>query len=768
MAATSWPTEQAAGRAEADQPVSWVSWSIVLALLLVVVLAPAASLAAAAWVDHLESAVHFALAGLVIGLMTARTRLPAVLGHLLGGIIGAEFVTIYFAGLLPAPSWEGQVRDLGQRVGAWLDAAFSGGASSDTLMFALVMAALAYVLGYFSAWSVVRARTAWPAIVPNGAALLLNLSYASPSLMVYCYAFLAASLLLLVAVDRVRREELWRSARIPQPAGAYGALFFNSAAVAALVIALAWLLPTGSLSADVARVWSEVSAPWQSVESHFDRLFASIQPSERAGRSLAFGRTLAPRGAFELGQQPVLAISAPQARYWRARTFDRYTGQVMVGSETAATRVEADAALPAPKEQFEARYLLEQRVRVLASQATLVFAADQPLKVSVPAFYEYRERAEDFDALRLAVPIRRGQEYTVVSAVSGATAEQLRQAGSEYPAEVRERYLQLPRRLPPRVAQLARQLTAGASTPYDAALAIEAYLRDLTYSTSIAPPPPDRDWVDYILFETREGYCDYFATAMAVLLRSLGIPARVATGFAPGEYDEASGLYIVRESHAHSWTEVYFPRYGWITFEPSAIRPVPNRIQAQEALPLPSEVDFSDANLGLDPFEDLEALRALAGGAPRSAPESDPLRRALMTALTVLGGLLAVVVAALLVGTIAWRRGLGGLAWYQRFYAQLARLAAWCGLRPRPTETPYEFVATVSAEVPPAGPFARAIADAYVEGTYGPRPPDRTVQGRVAAAWRAIRLAVPRELLGRRLARLAATVAARLDRRAAR
>ena len=84
--------------------------------------------------------------------------------------------------------------------------------------------------------------------------------------------------------------------------------------------------------------------------------------------------------------------------------------------------------------------------------------------------------------------------------------------------------------------------------------------------------PPDQDWVDYFLFDSKQGYCDYFATAMVVLLRAEGVPARVASGFAPGDFDPDTGISIVRENHAHSWVEAYFPRYGWITFEPSAIR----------------------------------------------------------------------------------------------------------------------------------------------------------------------------------------------------
>lgn len=752
------------GRIEA----SLTSRLLSLAFLVVVVLAPPASLAAAGWVAELDSAPRLALVGLVVGLIAARARLSGLLVHSLGLIVGFEANLVYFARLMDAPDWQAQLNLLGGRVNAWLEAAASGGASNDTLMFALTMSALAYVLGYFSAWLVFRSHAAWLAIVPNGATVLLNLSFASPDLMPYFFVYLIASLLLLVSVDQTRRELRWAAAGVPFQRGLHGLVYSGAAVAVAAVIGGAWLLPVGTLSDEVARVWSDFTAPWQSVESHFDRLFASVQGSERSSRGLAFGRTLAPRGAFELGQQPVLLVSAPGARYWRARTFDRYTGQVMVGSETESRWFDAEATLPEGDEQFEARAEFEQRVRIVANQATMLFAAESPLRASVPVSVETRARTGDVDSLRLAAPLRRGQEYTVVSLVSQATAEQLRNAGTDYPPEVRSAYLQLPRRLPLRVREETRRITSGAGNPYEAALAVESYLRSMTYSTHVPMPPPDRDWVDYLLFDSREGYCDYYATAMAVMLRSIGIPARVATGFAPGEYDEASGYFVVRESHAHSWTEVYFPHYGWITFEPSALRPVPARPESSSqpsSSPNDSLSDLGSANL--DELTDLEALRGLAANGDFGSSSSGgsgllAALRTLAVALAALGGIAGLVLA---IGAVAWHRGLRGLSWYQRTYAQLGRLARWCGLRPRPSQTPYEFAAAVAEEVPPARPYVETIADLYVVGTYGGRRPDATLQQRAGEAWRAVRLAVPRTLLRRRLERARALLAERLRRR---
>ena len=118
------------------------------------------------------------------------------------------------------------------------------------------------------------------------------------------------------------------------------------------------------------------------------------------------------------------------------------------------------------------------------------------------------------------------------------------------------------RRLAAHARPRAPEATSGATSAYDRAATLETYLRDnFTYSTHVANVPPEQDWVDYFLFDSKQGYCDYFATTMVVLLRAEGVPARVASGFAPGDFDPTTGISIVRENHAHTWVEAYFPGF---------------------------------------------------------------------------------------------------------------------------------------------------------------------------------------------------------------
>ncbi len=158
--------------------------------------------------------------------------------------------------------------------------------------------------------------------------------------------------------------------------------------------------------------------------------------------------------------------------------------------------------------------------------------------------------------------------YEALSYLPTVPPAQLRAASTDYADEIRKTYLQLPE-LDPRIPALAGRVVAPARTPYDQAAAIELYLRTHYGYTLDLSGQPTAHPLAHFLFERRAGHCEYFAAAMAVMLRTLGIPARYVNGFLPGEYNQLGGDFIVRASDAHSWVEVYFPGYGWIPFDPT-------------------------------------------------------------------------------------------------------------------------------------------------------------------------------------------------------
>ncbi|MEB3103881.1 transglutaminase TgpA family protein [Ferviditalea candida] len=165
--------------------------------------------------------------------------------------------------------------------------------------------------------------------------------------------------------------------------------------------------------------------------------------------------------------------------------------------------------------------------------------------------------------------------YKMKVSLPQSDPEVLKKDAGAYPRNIEINDLQLPEKLPERVVRLAKQITAGLDNNYDRAKAIEQYLRS-HYSYNLRTsgyPAENEDFVDHFLFVEKQGYCDYFSTAMAVMLRAVHIPARWVKGFAPGEEinTDSSGEITVKvlNLHAHSWVEVYFPQSGWVPFDPT-------------------------------------------------------------------------------------------------------------------------------------------------------------------------------------------------------
>jgi transglutaminase-like putative cysteine protease len=296
-----------------------------------------------------------------------------------------------------------------------------------------------------------------------------------------------------------------------------------------------------------------------------------------------------------------LTFNAPRY-YWRSVTYDTYVGAGWVTSSAPAQRFEADTPLlPGLLEGYKPLHL---DVKMLQPEGRLfwsgiLFSAD----VSFTANWRVRPRSNLFagqsELLQadMVTALSNADSYRAQSYILLVTEKELRQASSHYPEEIRERYLALPTSVTERVHELAREVTGGRTNPYDKAKAIEAYLRTYPYELDISAPPEGQDVTDYFLFDLKKGYCDYYATAMVVLARSSGIPARFVSGYAPGEYDAQNARYIVRELDAHSWAEVYFPEIGWVEFEPTASQPEIGRSGSQAVLPIAQDSDETASQL---------------------------------------------------------------------------------------------------------------------------------------------------------------------------
>ncbi len=254
--------------------------------------------------------------------------------------------------------------------------------------------------------------------------------------------------------------------------------------------------------------------------------------------------------------------------YWRAQTYAGYNGRTWSADPLRTDKMAAGQSFRPDVEVASqaASTLVTQRVIRLQPEDTVVFAAGELLRLDQPASLLRRDSGE------IVAVHTEAELYTASSRIQSPSVEQLRAAGSNYPASLRP-YLELPDELPVRVLDLALNLTADQPTPYDQAAMLEAYLRQFPYSREVPAPPADRDAVDYFLFDLKTGYCDYYASALVVMARAAGLPARLVLGYSEGLYDPVKEAFVVRAANAHAWAEIYFPNIGWVEFEPTATQP---------------------------------------------------------------------------------------------------------------------------------------------------------------------------------------------------
>jgi transglutaminase-like putative cysteine protease len=269
-----------------------------------------------------------------------------------------------------------------------------------------------------------------------------------------------------------------------------------------------------------------------------------------------------------LGDAPVMYVRTGAPAYWRGLVFDLYRDGSWTALNTGYRQMQPYVPPrflpPAPPDNLGT---FVQTFRVLRTMPGVLNAAYpiQSLYAPVAAL-----RQDAYGTFHTPTQLRAGQTYSVVSFLPNLTPDVLRSdetstaVAGEDPA-----YLDLGS-LSSRARQVARQVTAGATNQFDVVMALTNYLqRSYRYTLDLPPVPAGRDPVDWFLFDVKTGYCEQFATAEVLLLRSLGIPARLATGYATGDYDPLLNQAVVRERDAHAWVEVYFGRHGWVPVDPT-------------------------------------------------------------------------------------------------------------------------------------------------------------------------------------------------------
>ena len=466
----------------------------------------------------------------------------------------------------------------------------------DPLIFILLAILLFWMIGIYAGYAFLRKKNIFAVLLPSTLAILAIQHYdnrGASSLWILGFYFFFL-FLLLARLDYLQNQKRWeRKKIIAFPDGKLDISIITFIAIAFLLL-IAWNIPSTRTE------WQAVSKWWQELpinnNKRFDNFFSGLDnPNQFEGKGVFYGTELALGNRSYQGEEEIVIIHVPKMEnrpprfYWRVRSYDTYlNGSWQSSSKETPIDFPAQTALPIPF--FPHSELVAITFTNQLEGLTNLITSQQPilLDLDVEAYHTTLPEGElDPNLLRVKELLPEEERYTLRAALNAPTVKELREAGTEYPDWVSERYLQLPDNLPESIRALATQLSDDKETPYDVARAITTHLRGkIEYSTEVPAPPAGRDALEWFLFTYQKGYCNYSATAEVILLRASGIPSRLVVGFAQGELNEV-GNYVVRTRNSHAWAEVYFPEIGWVEFEPTRnqtriLRPSGEEVEEEE------------------------------------------------------------------------------------------------------------------------------------------------------------------------------------------
>ncbi len=708
---------------------------------------------------------------LLTGGALARSRFPGWLAAIFSSIYGIFTLGWQLSLTLdPALLWRERALNLWGRVRVLAEQLAQGEPSQDALMFVLLMGALYWALGSLMAWAALRQRAFWLAVIPTGLVLLIeSYFYFGPArldLFLAAYVFLA--LLLAVWFDYSRKRERWHALRARVSAEVLLQMARAGLLGSLLLVGLAWAIPASAQSPAAARAWQQLSQPLQRARERVGNAFSSLRApvlvvSDFYDDVLEIDAGVEPADVVVMLVRPDKPAPSGGRFYWRARAYNHYergAWSTDLGVVRPFNPAEGDLPLPPYAQREEIEVVVEPQVSALR----VLYVPAQPLWVDRSAearlLPDEEGRALDVMVLAARGVVYRGERYAARASVAAPSAAGLRAAGEHYPDWVLQNYLQVPASISQETRDLAREITEGLETPYDKTLAITTWLRrNIRYSRVTETPPQDQDPVDWILHDYRVGFCNYYASAEVIMLRTLGIPARLAVGYARGTYLGEEGVYEVRGEDAHAWPEVFFPGFGWVEFEPTVSQP-----------PLIRPEDLAEGGLGEG---------GAGGGQGGAETPEDRLRDTLQLdepAPTGAGagsgslGPLAWLLAVLLpmaAGALWWflqdlrarerfagwaLKGFGALGiepprvivyWSHAakspaagFYVAWSTWMACLGLPLTRAQTPSERLALFCEVLPAAAAPARELVAAYEAERFGGRSAEGT---HMRATWRALR-----------------------------
>ncbi|TMD90963.1 MAG: transglutaminase domain-containing protein [Chloroflexi bacterium] len=753
-----------------DELPGGVVWSA--GLLFLLTLAIAKSTVTAQWVPGIEVVTMVALVGAVFMGLLAVLPIPWGVGVGIGMVAGP-----FVAGFASWPALHGShpADPLGLGLlSAWWGRILDGSAIADSSFDLYLIGWLMWVTGGWLAWCVLRWRRPLLGLVPGAAAFATNLLNFPRDQNGYVLAVLVLTLALLLWTNYTSSIANATRARVKLTGDARWDFWESGLVAMAALIVLAIMLPPISTVDRTVDMESSAFTSWAQLLETLSHP-GSFGAAGTTGGTTGFSPDVLLNTSLKRTHNPVFMYTVQGdfvgPHYFRGVNETLLFHGAWRYQETGGLKQAIQTGEQAPfGEDYSKLGVALFNIRMIAppgGNADILFYPGRLFHVNrdtvatevlVPP--PIGGPIVNIDRLSTVNPRTSRGTYAATVEYSTATDGDLQAAGTAYPDWARS-YMSLPSNgyrdpaVLERIHQLALQVVqaAGATNPYDAAVAIETYLRSDRFTYTLTPPkaPDGEDPLAYFLFNSRRGYCEFFATAMGDMLRSLGIPSRLVSGFGPGTLDTTTNSFVVRSEDAHTWVEVYFPKYGWIEFEPTNdhfYEPIPRGVSGL------SNICYRD-NLCNDPTG---GSGVAAVGTPSAKPVNEPngpsstsggggfsIRIPDPSTLTKIVGVVLAFLFVLFAALARYLRPRSVMGVWRRTLV-LTRLA---GADQRSGETPYELGRRLALSFPEATEPIRSLASGFVVAAYAPPDEARTARTSVMEAWSGLRPLLLRRVFAR-------------------
>ncbi len=678
----------------------------------------------------------FALAGHALAAVCRRRRVPAgitvalAVGGLIAGISIFLLPDTTFLGIPTGATLGEAGRQLGEAMTAFREVVAPAPVQPG---FVLAAAVTTWIVAFVADTAAFRARARVEAAVPAATLFVFGAALGAPPYRIPVTALFLAALAAYWLTQRVLTH--WSTAHLmAQPgharAGPHsllraGAILAAAAVVAAVVVGP--LLPGAEASAVI---------PWRAGDRDGPNSRVTISPLVDIRSRIV-----------DQSDVEVFTVASDARSYWRLTSLEIFDGRIW--SSRGQYR-EIDGGLAdGPGDELASTGTIVQDFEIDRLASIWLPAAYRPVRLEgVEARFD-----EDSASLLTEEESAAGLRYRVTSEVRRLDPEALAQVPNVAPAQVAETYTALPPDFSPAVQELAARITQDASTQYERARLLQDHFRDgsFTYDLSVTPGHGGDD-LERFLFETFRGYCEQFAGAFAAMARAIGLPARVAVGFTPGEAD-AEGRLVVRGLNAHAWPEVYLAGYGWVAFEPTPGRGIPGA-EAYTGVPEQQATPGDPTTATTRPStETVPPTTTPAGqGTPTTVPEGGELGedRAPAAPGSPWPGRILVTLAVVVGLPLAWAGSLAVLARRRRerrragartagqrvlvAWAEVGEGLARAGTPPRDWETPIEYAQRAGGSTGVDHRLLNALAGVTTAAGWGPEGLDDQVAEQAARA----------------------------------